>query len=469
MKVIKARKYNHDLQMLRDILSKVLRLNTESKPNDNLEDRPQGVRNENGQTKNQFGQSSPNSDQNFNPFNFTSPPSHQSPFFLTQTAFRKESQGKGVNLLPPSSKNLKTPAFHFTSQQASSDEKKQMRGRMDIEPSYPNGKVFSKKKGVLHLEENTLPPKQNTAIPQNFSQLHTQETFSKASQLQQFSTINNLLMIYPSFDPLSWRISDFEIGRPLGTGKFGHVYLARTKKTKAIVALKVLSKKQIYQAKYELQIAREIEIQSHLNHPNVLKMYGYFWDTKRIYLILEYASNGELYKLLKSQPSQRFDEVQSSRYMRQMIDALQYLHKKRIIHRDIKPENLLDDDGMLKIADFGWSVHAPSNMRKTICGTLDYMPPEMVSRKMHNEKVDLWCIGVLAYEFITGRPPFDSHGNQDATWAKIKRADPLFPSFMSHEACDFIKKLLKLEPNKRMSLEEAFKHPFITKHHRSAA
>lgn len=101
------------------------------------------------------------------------------------------------------------------------------------------------------------------------------------------------------FEPKNWTIDDFEIGKPLGRGKFGHVYLAREKKSKFIVALKVLYKKQLLKSNVEHQLRREIEIQSHLRHENILRMYGFFWDEKKIYLILEYAPGGELYKDLK--------------------------------------------------------------------------------------------------------------------------------------------------------------------------
>ena len=167
-----------------------------------------------------------------------------------------------------------------------------------------------------------------------------------------------------------WSLKDFEIGRPLGRGKFGSVYLAREVKTKYIVALKVLQKAQLLKAGVEHQLRREIEIQSHLRHKNILRMFGYFYDDKRIYLILEFAPQGELYKRLTT--VKRFPEKQAAQYIYEMSEALRYCHGKHVIHRDIKPENLLlGHQGELKIADFGWSVHAPTSRRNTLCGTLD--------------------------------------------------------------------------------------------------
>jgi len=174
-----------------------------------------------------------------------------------------------------------------------------------------------------------------------------------------------------------WQLSDFDIGKPLGRGKFGNVYLAREKRTNYVVALKVIFKAQLAKAGVEHQLRREIEIQSHLRHDNILRLYGYFYDQSRVYLILEYASKGELYKDLKK--VERFDEPRAASYIASLSSALQYCHKKHVIHRDIKPENLLlSSSGEVKIADFGWSVHAPTKKRHTMCGTLDYLPPEMV-------------------------------------------------------------------------------------------
>ncbi|XP_015117121.1 serine/threonine-protein kinase Aurora-2 [Diachasma alloeum] len=258
-----------------------------------------------------------------------------------------------------------------------------------------------------------------------------------------------------------WVLSDFEIGKPLGRGKFGNVYLSREKKSKFIVAMKVLFKNQIEEANVQHQVRREIEIQTHLRHPNILRMYGYFHDAKRVYLILEYAPKGELYKALKSAPNGRFDESRTSAYMYQLADALKYCHSKKVIHRDIKPENLLLGlRGELKIADFGWSVHAPSSRRDTLCGTLDYLPPEMVSGQSHDHTVDLWGVGVLCYECLTGKPPFMAE-RYDDTYKRIMRAQYTFPSYISAGARDLISKLLVVKSENRLSLDGILSHSWV--------
>lgn len=198
------------------------------------------------------------------------------------------------------------------------------------------------------------------------------------------------------------------------------MYLARERKSKFIVALKILDKKQLMKSKVEHQLRREIEIQSFLDHPNILKMYGFFWDRKKIYLILEFAFGGELYKHLQAQPDKRYSETRTANYIKQLTDALIYMHQKEVIHRDIKPENLLNSQGTIKIADFGWSVYAPQEgRRETLCGTLDYLPPEMVKGDSHDKNVDIWSLGILCYELLCGAPPFETDTHSE-TYERIK-------------------------------------------------
>lgn len=242
--------------------------------------------------------------------------------------------------------------------------------------------------------------------------------------------------------PKQLHLGMFEIGKPLGKGKFGRVYLAKERSSGFVCALKVLHKSELQQGGVQKQVRREIEIQSNLRHPNVLRLYGHFHDSKRIFLILEFAGRGELYKHLRKE--HRFPEWKAAQYIAQMAAALKYLHKKHVMHRDIKPENILVGiHGEIKISDFGWSVHAPNNRRQTMCGTLDYLPPEMLKQgaqsNYYSEKVDLWSLGVLTYEFLVGEAPFED--TPVMTQRRITRADMSVPSFVSPEAKDLIKRV----------------------------
>ncbi|EFC43822.1 predicted protein [Naegleria gruberi] len=316
---------------------------------------------------------------------------------------------------------------------------------------------------IQHNNGFAVPPKKTnstlttTARP---SSVNSKATTSKVNN-SIVEKVNNSEdeVVYPDHPRNDWTINDFEIGKPLGTGKFGRVYLAREKKSKFIVALKLLDKKQLEKEKVAHQLRREIEIQSHLRHKNILRLYGYFYDEKKVYLILEYAPGGEMYHFL--QKCTRFSEEQTSKFMYQMARALKYCSAKHVIHRDIKPENLLlDGNGELKIADFGWAVHAPTSRRKTLCGTLDYLPPEMIEKKAHNATVDLWCIGVLCYEFLTGNPPFFAQDDK-STMRNIVAVRYSFPEYVGDEAKDLVRKLLVKEPSNRITLEQVLKHPFI--------
>lgn len=258
-----------------------------------------------------------------------------------------------------------------------------------------------------------------------------------------------------------WTLENFEIGRPLGKGKFGSVFMAREIKSKYIVALKVMFKSQLLKHNVAHQVRREVEIQSRLRHPHILKLFGYFHDDKRVYVILEYAQKGELYKELQRQG--KFSEEMAATYVSEIAQALMYLHERKVIHRDIKPENiLLGKHGELKMADFGWSVHTPNSKRGTMCGTLDYLPPEMIKGSEYDSCVDLWTLGVLCYEFVCGKPPFEAK-DQIGTHRNIVQLNYKFPDHVSSDARDFVSKLIRLQPSSRLPLDQVLAHPWIVK------
>ena len=191
------------------------------------------------------------------------------------------------------------------------------------------------------------------------------------------------------------------------------------------MAIKILYKCHLIKHNVQIQLRREIEIQSHLRHQNILQMYGFFNDDEKIYLILEYSPGGNLYDDIMSSLNRCYNEEKASNYIAQVLQALKYMHSKNIIHRDIKLENLLNTNGTIKLSDFGWSVHAPSNRRKTVCGTLDYLPPEMVKRsedREYDHTVDIWGVGILAYEFVVGTPPFETDSYEE-TKSRIRKLE----------------------------------------------
>ncbi|KRX02366.1 Protein kinase-like domain [Pseudocohnilembus persalinus] len=293
----------------------------------------------------------------------------------------------------------------------------------------------------------------DTQCSQKDDQQREIDNLLKTPQADLFFDTNYIKQNQNQFQENLWSINDFQIARPLGKGQFGKVYLAREKKSQYIVALKVLSKRQLI--KYDMidQFRREIEIQSNLKHKNISQMYGYFHDQKRIYIILEYASQGEVFSLMTKQEQRRFDEKTAAKYIYQVTEALIHCHSKNVMHRDLKPENLLLHNDQIKLSDFGWGAHAPSQKRQTYCGTLDYLAPEIVKDKPYNSSIDNWCLGVLAYELCSGRPPFDSNTKQE-TFKKIEEIKINFPSYFSRDLKKFIMQLLKKDSNKRLPLEE---------------
>jgi serine/threonine protein kinase len=238
--------------------------------------------------------------------------------------------------------------------------------------------------------------------------------------------------------------------REIGTGKFGAVYLAECLETpdgpRTQVALKTTRKAK--------EIRRECRIQEGLVHPNVIRLIERLEGA----LVLEYAPV-EMFDLLQNRG--RFSEASACKYVLGVCDGLMYLHSKFILHRDIKPENLLISNSVVKIADFGLSKKCSGvPMRAdTICGTNEYLPPEMVREVTYDHRVDVWTVGVVMYEFLAGVSPFVAKSKKK-TFGLINKCKYEFPGWFSEDARLFISGILQILPNKRKTLAELMQDPW---------
>jgi len=279
-----------------------------------------------------------------------------------------------------------------------------------------------------------------------------------------------------------WSVADFELGPRIGAGTFGYVQLVRERQSGSKAVLKVMRKRRIQRLRVQRHVKHEIEIQAHLRHTGVLRLLGYFWDASKIYMILEHAHHGDLGQFLKAQPNGRFQDAEAARYIAQVTAAIAYCHSVHVIHRDVKPQNILvARKGKLKLADFGWAVHAaPGDNRWTLCGTLDYLPPEMVYvTRGHSFGVDVWGLGILTYELLVGDPPFVTPTHEE-TYKLILSASPMYPSLTTSDrtkpesehpsqvsllAQEFIGELIKRDPSDRILPQDALEHPWLQQVH----
>ena len=259
------------------------------------------------------------------------------------------------------------------------------------------------------------------------------------------------------------KMSDFEKDpRAIGKGGFGQVWKVIHKKTNKVYCIKVIQKSGIIEQKLVNQMNREIEIMYLLNHPHCLRLKNHFEDDDNFYLVMPLATKGQLYKLLKR--AHKFDERTTAQILRETISALQYLHsfKPPIIHRDIKPENLLlNESGRILLADFGWSnFKNDGDIRKTFCGTPEYIAPEMLRKEGHDHRIDIWSVGVLMFELLSGYSPFCAKTNQDL-YSNIRKLKINWPVDMPPLAKNLISKILKLNPKERLSLEDILNHQWF--------
>lgn len=234
-------------------------------------------------------------------------------------------------------------------------------------------------------------------------------------------------------------LSDFLIVRTIGTGSFGRVHLVQHKESKEFYAMKVLNKAQVVKMKQVEHTINEKKILEVIDHPFLVSMITSFQDDQNLYMVLEYIIGGELFTYLRR--SQKFSIEMSKFYAAEVLLAFEYLHSKNIVYRDLKPENiLLDSEGHVKLTDFGFAKTV-TDITWTLCGTPDYLAPEIIQGKGYGKAVDWYALGVLIYEMLAGYPPFYDE-DHFKLYEKILIGKLRFPPGFDPDAKDLCKKLL---------------------------
>ncbi|XP_016132014.1 serine/threonine-protein kinase MARK1 isoform X2 [Sinocyclocheilus grahami] len=259
-------------------------------------------------------------------------------------------------------------------------------------------------------------------------------------------------------------VGNYRLLKTIGKGNFAKVKLARHVLTGREVAVKIIDKTQLNPTSLQ-KLFREVRIMKVLNHPNIVKLFEVIETEKTLYLIMEYASGGEVFDYLVAHG--RMKEKEARAKFRQIVSAVQYCHQKRIVHRDLKAENLLlDADMNIKIADFGFSNEFTIGSKlDTFCGSPPYAAPELFQGKKYDgPEVDVWSLGVILYTLVSGSLPFDGQNLKELR-ERVLRGKYRIPFYMSTDCENLLKKLLVLNPGKRGSLEQIMKDRWMNVGH----
>ncbi|KAA8518953.1 hypothetical protein F0562_016273 [Nyssa sinensis] len=263
-------------------------------------------------------------------------------------------------------------------------------------------------------------------------------------------------------------LGDYLVGQQIGSGSFSVVWHARHRVHGMEVAIKEIATGRLNK-KLQESLMSEIVILKQINHPNIIRLHEIIQEPGKIHLILEYCRGGDLSMYIQQRQG-RVPEARAKHFMQQLAAGLQILRENNLIHRDLKPQNLLlstsDDNSVLKIADFGFARSLqPRGLAETLCGSPLYMAPEIMQLQKYDAKADLWSVGAILFQLVTGKTPFTGNNQIQLLQNIIKSTELHFPpdkKDLSSDCIDLCQKLLRRNPVERLTFEEFFNHPFLS-------
>ncbi|KAI8376632.1 camp-dependent protein kinase 5 [Choanephora cucurbitarum] len=319
--------------------------------------------------------------------------------------------------------------------------------------AYHHGSEQQQLKANSHQSTGYVTPRQSQDIQQSMD-VDTPASTAQSSQEQQsvdatskhrYQQYDSMIMDQRKNRP-KLKLDDFHLLRTLGTGSFGRVHLSQSRHNGRYYAIKVLKKTEVVRLKQVEHTNNEKNILQSVAHPFLVNLWGTFQDDSNLYMVMDYVPGGELFSVLRK--SKRFPDHVAKFYAAEVTLAIEYLHKKDVVYRDLKPENLLlDMNGHIKITDFGFAKHVP-DITWTLCGTPDYLAPEIIQSKGYSKAVDWWSLGVLVFEMLAGYPPFydDDHLK---LYEKILHGKIRWPAYFDPQAKDLLKRLLTSDLSRR--------------------
>ncbi|CAF3422571.1 unnamed protein product [Rotaria socialis] len=298
-------------------------------------------------------------------------------------------------------------------------------------------------------------PTHPTQQPQNDNAIESENNERSSSSSASSTTSESLLPPQPppvaprqfSLKDAQLTIESFDIIRTVGTGTFGRVQLVHHRGTNTYYALKAMSIKKIVESKQVEHVQSEKDILLRIDHPFLVRLQWTGHTNSLLYLLLEYLPGGELFQVMRKH--EKFDAKTAIFYASEVLLALDYLHHLDILYRDLKPENIiLDTEGHVRLVDFGFAKKTKERTF-TLCGTVDYLAPEVIQNRGHHKASDWWALGVLIFEMLAGYPPFYDN-DQFGTYKKILSGRIDFPRHFDYAAKQLLRKILNTDQSQRL-------------------